>query len=73
MKNEFLSKIFYIFRRSEGKVAKNNYHSRDNFFLWYLCIGEDIAIDATNKEEQELLVLRLSDYHILNQLQTKQL
>lgn len=71
MKTEFLSKTYYIFRRSGGNVAKNNYHSRDNFSLWYLCIGGDIAIDAINKEEQEPLVWPLSDYHILNQLQAR--
>jgi len=73
MNTEILSRTCYIFRRARGKVGERNYHWRDNFFLWYLCIGEDIAIDAINKEEQELLVSQLSDCHKLNQLQAKQL
>lgn len=73
MNNELLSMTCYIIRRARGKDAERNYHWRDSFFLWYLCIGEDIAIDAINKEEQELLVSQLSDYHKLNQLQAKQL
>jgi len=57
----------------KDKVTKSNYHWRDNFFLWYLCTGADIAINAINKEEQGTLVSQLNGYHKLNQLQAKQL